>query len=180
LLKSWMFSGTTMQESNPCPKIQILPEDDIRIAAEKEALNDKMSGLLQYCEKTYFGYTDASGVKKAGRFPIRSFNKREEFLQMESTTTNMSESFNLYLTKTTKQQANIWKLLKSLIEEESLARDKISKANRGLVPTYLSTGRHNKVVRKKEALKALVETYSRDNVSFGDDVMAFYNGFFIE
>jgi len=110
---------------------------------ENQHFNQKLEKFAKYVEDTYVGKVNTrTNNRSQPMFDFEMFSKYNNIVNMEDTTTNRSEGFNLQLKVSTPRNATLWTLINQFRKEDALVAIKLREAAVGI--------RHTHKKRKKE------------------------------
>ena len=200
-LRSNIQSNNLMKVYNSDPKMQqfvryiwaltLIPEDDIADAwfefVQKQAPDLEegewhnvepadMENFINYVTNTWIGGINSrTGKRQNPKFRHNLWNKYQAILENQDMTTNSSEGYNLQLKNSTPKGANLWKVIYSLIIEDSLMAIKLREA--AIAPTVPSNNsRISARIKRKTELKNLVSRYGDMIIQdFMEMAVVYYN-----
>ena len=119
----------------------------------KEWLLEVIQFIQNYVTKTWVG-----APNKPPRYPREMWNKYEGTLTDTTNTNNAVESFNRSWNLSTGTKPSVWKIIRGVKREITLAKKKVDELERG-VYVEPNPGRKAKVRRYHEKQRSILQTY---------------------
>ena len=135
-----------------------------------------MENFINYVANTWIGGINSrTGKQQNPKFRHHLWNKHQAILENQDMTTNSSEGYNLQLKNSIPKGANLWKVIYTLIKEDSLMAIKLREAAIG--PTVPPN--HSRIsarIKRKTELKNLVSRYGDMIIQdFMEMAVVYYN-----